>query len=147
MKKLLLGAAVALLPITGMAATILGFQVGAGSWKHDPSGNFTATAADVTNSADLKNDLNLAEKSEGYSYFAIEHPVPLIPNLKYVNTKLSSNGSGTVTSDFLFDGQLYTASSSVTSSLDLTQSDIILYYEIRILTIINKYTLRRALFY
>lgn len=130
MKKLLLGAAVALLPLTSMAATILGFQAGAGSWKHDPSGNFTATVADVGNSADLKNDLNLAEESEGYSYFVVEHPVPLIPNLKYMNTKLSSAGSGTIASNFRFNGQLYTASSPVTTSLVLDQTDIILYYEI-----------------
>ena len=130
MKKILLATAVALLPLSSMAATVLGFQAGAGSWKHDPSGNFAASVADVNNSADLKNDLNLAERSEGYSYFAIEHPVPLIPNLKYVNTKLSSAGAGTVASDFTFNGTSYTASTSVTTSLDLTQSDIILYYEI-----------------
>ena len=105
MKKLILGAAVALLPLTGMAATVLGFQAGAGSWKHDPSGNITASVADVGSSADLKNDLNLGEKSEGYSYFVIEHPVPLIPNVKYMNTKLSSAGSGTVSSTFSFQGQ------------------------------------------
>lgn len=130
MKKLLLGAAVALLPLTTMAATILGFQAGAGSWSHDPSGNFTASVADIGSSADLKNDLNLAEKSEGYTYFIVEHPVPLIPNLKYVNTKLSSAGSGTVSSDFKFNGQTYTQSSSVTTSFVLDQTDTILYYEI-----------------
>ena len=130
MKKLLLGAAVALLPLTTMAATVLGIQAGAGSWKHDPSGSFTASVADISNSADLKNDLNLAEKSEGYSYFVIEHPVPLIPNLKYVNTKLSSSGAGTIASDFTFNGTPYTATNAVTSSFTLDQTDIILYYEI-----------------
>lgn len=130
MKKLLLGAVVALLPLTSMAATILGFQAGVGSWTHDPSGSFAATAADVSMSADLKNDLNLAEKSEGYSYFLIEHPVPLIPNLKYVNTKLSSSGSGTISTDFTFNGVPYNSTDPITSSLVLDQTDIILYYEI-----------------
>lgn len=130
MKKLLLGAAVALLPLTTMAATVIGFQAGAGSWKHDPSGNFAASVADTNNRADLKNDLNLAEKSEGYSYFVIEHPVPLIPNLKYVNTKLSSSGSGTITTDFTFNNQNYSANNAITSSFTLDQTDIILYYEI-----------------
>lgn len=130
MKKLLLGAAVALLPLTSMAATILGIQAGAGSWTHDPSGNFTASVADVGSSADLKNHLNLAEKSEGYTYFVIEHPVPLIPNVKYVNTKLSSAGSGAITTNFTFNGTPYTTSNPVTTSLVLDQSDIILYYEI-----------------
>lgn len=130
MKKLLLGAAVALLPLTSMAATILGFQAGVGSWTHDPSGNFAASAADINARADLKNDLNLSEESEGYSYFVIEHPVPLIPNLKYVNTKLSSAGSGTVSSNFTFNGTSYTVNDPVTTSFKLDQIDTILYYEI-----------------
>lgn len=130
MKKLLLGAAVALLPLTSMAATILGFQAGVGSWKHDPSGNFAASVADTTSRADLKNDLNLAEESEGYSYFVVEHPVPLIPNFKYVNTKLSSSGSGTIATDFTFNGINYTNGNAVTSSFTLDQTDAIFYYEI-----------------
>ncbi|MCW9031697.1 MAG: TIGR04219 family outer membrane beta-barrel protein [Gammaproteobacteria bacterium] len=127
MKKLLLGAAVALLPLTSMAATVLGFQAGAGSWKHDPSGYISTDADGVGASADLKSDMNLAEKSEGYSYFLVEHPVPLIPNFKYMNTKLISTGTNG-TANFYFDGTNYTG--AVNTTLDLTQTDYILYYEI-----------------
>ncbi len=130
MKKLLLGAVVALLPLTGFSATVLGFQAGVGSWTHDPSGNIAVSASGTGTSADLKNDLHLAEKSEGYTYFLIEHPVPIIPNLKYVNTKLSSAGAGNVTTDFDFNGTTYSTSTAVTTTLVLDQTDIILYYEI-----------------
>ena len=126
MKKLLLGAAVALLPLTTMAATILGFQAGAGSWTHDPSGNITTDIGGPNTTADLKNGLLLSEKSEGYTYFLIEHPVPLIPNLKYANTKLSTSGSGNVVTTF----GTYTAGTPVTTALTLDQTDTILYYEI-----------------
>lgn len=125
MKKLLLGAIVALLPLTASAAMILGFQVGAGSWTHDPSGSIR-TSADVGVSADLKNDLNLAEESEGYAYFLVEHPVPLIPNFKYVNTNLKSSGTGAV--NFDFNGTTY--NSAVNTTLDLSNTDYILYYEV-----------------
>ena len=130
MKKLLLGALVALLPITGMSATVLGFQAGGGSWTHAPSGDITASDGGVGTSADLKDDLNLSSKSEGYSYFILEHPIPVIPNIKYVNTKLTSGGSGTVKSDFTFNGQPYSASTAVTTVLELNQADAILYYEL-----------------
>ena len=130
MKKLLLGALVALLPLTGFSATILGFQVGGGSWKHDPSGTITSSSGGLGTSADLKNDLNLAEKSEGYTYFSIEHPIPLVPNVKFVSTKLDSSGSGTVASSFDFNGTTYSTSASVTSSLILDQTDTTLYYEV-----------------
>ena len=130
MKKLLLGALVALLPITGMSATILGIQAGGGSWSHAPSGDITASDGGVGTSADLKDDLNLSSKSEGYSYFILEHPIPVIPNIKYVDTKLTSSGSGTVTTAFTFNGQSYAQDSSVTTVLELNQTDAILYYEI-----------------
>ncbi len=126
MKKLLLGALVALLPLTGFAATVLGIQAGVGSWKHDPSGSIRTSADGVGITADLKNDLNLAEESEGYTYFILEHPVPLIPNFKYVNTKLKSSGAGAV--NFDFNGTTY--SSAVNTTLDLSNTDYILYYEV-----------------
>lgn len=130
MKKLLLGALVALLPITGMSATVLGFQAGGGSWDHAPSGDITASDGGVGTTADLENDLNLSSKSEGYSYFILEHPIPVIPNIKYVNTKLTSSGSGTVSNTFTFNGQSYNQNTSVTTDLELNQTDAILYYEI-----------------
>ena len=130
MKKLLLGAIVATLPFTTMADTILGFKVGAGSWTHDPSGSITSSVGGTGTSADLKNDLNLGKKSEGYTYFQIEHPVPLLPNFKYVKTALTTSGSGTATSSFTFNGTPVTASSAVNSKLQLDQTDYILYYEI-----------------
>ena len=130
MKKLLLGAIVALLPLTGMTATILGFQAGGGTWKHATSGDITASDGGVGTSADLKNDLQLGDKTEGYSYFLIEHPVPIVPNLKYVNTKLTSSGSGNATAQFDFNGTTYTTATNLTTKLELNQTDTILYYEI-----------------
>ena len=130
MKKLLLGAIVALLPLTGMSATVLGFQAGGGSWTHTPSGDITASEGGVGTSADLQDDLKLTKKSEGYSYFILEHPIPVIPNLKYVSTKLTSGGSGTVSSSFQFNGTTYATSAAVTTVLELNQTDAILYYEI-----------------
>ena len=100
MKKIIFGAIVALLPFTSMADTVFGFKVGAGTWDHDPSGNVTVAGSGGSGtSADLKNDLRLAEDGEGYVYFAIEHPVPLVPNIKVMQSGLTSNGSGNVTID------------------------------------------------
>lgn len=126
MKKILLGALVATLPLTAMADSVLGFKLGGGSWKHAPSGTITSDIGGAGTTADLKNGLLLSEKSEGYTYFQLEHPVPLIPNFKYVNTKLTSSGSGTVVTTF----GTYTAGTSVNTSFKLNQTDYILYYEL-----------------
>lgn len=103
MKKLLLGAIVALLPLTGMTATILGLQAGGGNWAQTPSG--TITTSIVTDS------LAENEVDEGYFYFSVEHPVPLVPNFKFANTSVSG-------------------SSGLIRSLELDQTDTTFYYEI-----------------
>lgn len=126
MKKLLLGAAVALLPLTSFAATILGFQAGVGTWTHAPSGSITSDIGGANTTADLQDGLLLSSNTEGYMFFALEHPVPLVPNLKYVSTKLSHSGSGTVKTTF----GSYTAGTNVTTTFKLDQTDAILYYEI-----------------
>lgn len=130
MNKLLLGAIVALLPFTAMADTILGLKFGAGSWEHDPSGNVTSSVGGTGTSADLKNDLRLAEDSEGYAYFQIEHPIPLIPNIKVMQTGLTTKGTGNVNTSFDFNGTTYAATTAVTTTLQLDQTDYILYYEL-----------------
>lgn len=127
MKKLLLGALVALLPLTGFAATILGFQAGGGVWTHDPSGVISTTSDSVGVNADLKSDLKLSEEDEGYSYFVLEHPVPLLPNIKLVNTKLTTTGASG-TANFTYNSINYTT--SINSTIELDQTDIILYYEV-----------------
>ena len=126
MKKLLISAIIALLPISAMSATILGFQAGAGVWKHDPSGSIKTVLDGANAGADLKNDLRLSEEQEGYFYFIVEHPVPIIPNFKYVSTKLTSSGAGAV--NFDFDGITY--NTPVNTKIDLDQDDFILYYEV-----------------
>lgn len=64
MKKLLLGALVALLPLTGFSATVLGIHAGAGSWKHDPSGSITSSVGGTGTSADLKMIFNYQKKAK-----------------------------------------------------------------------------------
>lgn len=127
MKKLLLGAFVALLPLTGFSATVLGFQAGGGVWSHDSSGVISTTSDGVGVTADLKNDLKLSEEDEGYSYFILEHPVPLLPNIKFVNTKLSTTGASG-SANFTYNSINYTT--SINSTIVLDQTDIILYYEV-----------------
>lgn len=132
MKKILLGALVALLPLTSMADTVLGFKVGAGSWEHDPGGNVAVSGSGgAGTSADLKEGLRLAEDSEGYAYFALEHPVPLLPNIKLMRTGLTTTGTGTATVSYTFNGTPVTANvTNVTTTLQLDQTDYILYYEL-----------------
>jgi outer membrane protein len=130
MKKFLFSTLILLLPLTSMADTVFGLKIGGGSWNHTPTGTITSSVGGVGSSADLKDDLKLGSKSEGYAYISIEHPIPLIPNIKISQTTLTSSGSGSVTTAFNFNGSTYSASTAVATQLELSQSDVILYYEL-----------------
>lgn len=111
-------------------ADTLGFRVGAGSWDHEPSGTIRYDSGSVGTNADLKNDLNLQDDKEGYLYAIVEHPVPLIPNVKVMQTGLTSTGSGTINTSFTYGGQTYNASESITSELVLDHTDFTLFWQI-----------------
>ena len=128
MKKLTLISllAVLTLPLTAKA-DFLGLYVGGGVWQHAPSGGI---GYNDTINADLAGDLKLKGASESYYYVAFEHPVPLIPNYKYVSTTNTNKGSGTITTSFNFGGVTYDAASTVDSVLNLNTTSHIIYYEI-----------------
>lgn len=111
-------------------ADILGARFGAGMWDHDPSGYIRYQSTNSSHNADLKNDLNLEDDKEGYFYALVEHPVPLIPNLKVMQTGLTSSGSGTISSDFQYGGDSYQRNDPITSELVLDHTDVTLYWQL-----------------
>lgn len=115
---------------TPALADTLGARFGAGMWDHDPSGHIRYQTTDTSNNADLKNDLNLEDDREGYIYALVEHPVPLIPNVKIMQTSLTSSGSGTITTDFTYGGENFSRNDAITSELVLDHTDVTLYWQL-----------------
>ncbi|HEY8570641.1 TIGR04219 family outer membrane beta-barrel protein [Microbulbifer sp.] len=102
MKKITLAICTALASAGASADTILGFDATAGVWKPSYSG-------------DLNNVLNgdyLKEDNNTFLQAALEHPIPLVPNILVAHSQIESE----------FDG--------INSSLDLSHTDATLYYEI-----------------
>ncbi|HEB85561.1 MAG TPA: TIGR04219 family outer membrane beta-barrel protein, partial [Gammaproteobacteria bacterium] len=110
-------------------ADLIGLQIGGGGWKHDPSGNFRYNSGSSSVSIDLDSDLHLATQTQGYFYINFENPLPLLPNIRLMSTKLENSGSGQISQTFTFNNKTYTASTSVTSVLNLNQTDLTLYWE------------------
>ncbi|MFV1984898.1 MAG: TIGR04219 family outer membrane beta-barrel protein, partial [Thiohalomonadales bacterium] len=102
--------------------------MGAGAWNHDATG--TATDKMTGFSFDLENDLYLKEEIEGYFYIAVEHPLPIIPNIRFASTKLSNAGAGVTTVTVNIGGESFSAGTVLNTSLVLDSTDITLYYEI-----------------
>ena len=124
MKKYCLAAALSMacLAPTAQADTLLGLYLGVDGWQSDNSGSF----AQDGNLQSFKFD---DETFTSY-YAALEHPVPLIPNIKLKYTELELNGDTTLDETFSFGGSDYVVGTQVGTVSDLSHVDYILYYEI-----------------
>ena len=125
MKKLLSLTCATLLTLPAIsAADVLSFAIGGGIWKEDPSGYFTnATSPTDIN---VKDDLYWKEENQGYWFATLEHPVPILPNVRIMGTKLDHSGSGTAS--FTINGETFSGEVSSTGTFD--QTDITAYWEV-----------------
>ena len=111
----------ALISINSYADTVLGLYAGAQGWNMQTSGGF---------SQDGNNgDFNFDDEAKSNVYAAFEHPVPLIPNLKLQRTAMDTAGDVTLNANFDFGGETFSISSNVATDVQLTATDVIIYYE------------------
>lgn len=121
--------AVGLLAGTAAAAqadTILGIYAGAGVWRSDISGE----VQDGTTKIDTEDDIGLEDDTNNYFYAALEHPLPLVPNIKIQHTKLSVEGDNDLNRSIDFNGSQFSFNDNVSAEADLTHTDATFYYEI-----------------
>lgn len=115
------------LPLSAQA-DIIGFEAGVSYWQQNPSGWIEDEVGGTP--ADIEDDLSLDDESDFTFWAAFEHPIPLLPNIKLRHTPMDLSGSGNVSREFTFRGETYSANADVDSSLQLDQTDFILYYEL-----------------
>lgn len=108
-------------------ADFIGVYAGAGTWNHTATGQVNNLGTD----ADMKKDFGFEDEFSNFSYVAVEHPFPLIPNIRLSRYSLESTGSKPVTasSEFTFAATDYTNGTSITTELSWDEQDTILYYE------------------
>lgn len=117
----------ALLPFAGAQAdTLFGVYAGAGTWQQDYSGDVTSGISTV----DVENDLALDGDSNTVLYVAVEHGVPVLPNIRAQHFTLDVDGDNVLSQTIEFNGQVFSVSDSVATTVDLSQTDAVLYYEI-----------------
>lgn len=127
MRKLILamgGAAVLAAPLAH--ADIVGLGANVSYWDSDLSGK-AASNGDVV---DVENDLDLSSDSNVNLTAYVEHPVPLLPNVRLNYTSIEQSGRGELGADF--DNIIVNlgGATEVDSDLDLDQLDLTLYYEV-----------------
>ena len=116
------------LGISGIAsADFVGLNIGASNWRPDISGTFNSTNAGTVS---LSRDLGLKDDSTSNISITLEHPIPMLPNIKYQGQGLNSNGRSTLSNQVVFNNQTYNSGTSINSKLDLSHNEIALYYEL-----------------
>jgi outer membrane protein len=124
MKKSVVGLVVAamLAAPAVMADTIGGVYLGADLQFAETKGSFGQTGS--------QQDFSFADKNQSSFYIKVEHPLPLLPNLKVQRNSLTSDGSTVLSKTFVFDDRTFAVGSTVAQSVDLSNIDATFYYEI-----------------
>lgn len=128
MKKTLLALAVSAASGVASADTILGFYAGAGSWQ----ASYDGVAGDddsLLEPIDV-DELGIDDSDNTFFYAALEHPVPLIPNIRLARSNVQVEANSTIETTFRLDDVTFTAYTPVFTELDLTHTDATFYYEI-----------------
>jgi len=102
-------------------ADFVGLNIGSGYWTPSLVGTFHSNTSN--------NNINAGDSVDSKPSFVIsfEHPIPLLPNIKFQNRALNSSSSDSTTG-ITFNGATF--NNGVSSTLDLSHNDLVLYYEL-----------------
>jgi len=124
MRKILL---TSLVCFSSLFGDIIGGEIDLGVYTHSPSG----TAQNGDDVVDVEKDLNWESENDIFLRAYLEHPLPLLPNIRVGYSKFSHDGVGTASKSFSWGGiKVFELTDRVESSIDLDIYELGLYYEI-----------------
>ena len=106
-------------------ADTFGVYFGGGLWDTRYSGEVGVDTQPAT-----LEELGVENEQSTYFFIAIEHFVPILPNIKIQKTDLSTEGRAIVSRDIVFDEITIPANADTVSELDLSHIDYTLYWEL-----------------
>lgn len=131
MNKPLLTVAVAALAISSpLRADFVGLQLGTSSWTPDYSGTVALDGSSAGDTIDVEDDLGFDDESHSDVWVKLEHPVPLLPNIKVVSSNLDASARSTLSRGINYGGVSFTSSSDVNTRFDMSNTELTLYYEL-----------------
>jgi outer membrane protein len=118
----------ALLPAGVMAET--GITLGTRLGTSDVNGTLRYQSVDPADDIDINNDLGYQDSQPVNYYLQLEHPLPLLPSARIDHSELDDSASGQLTRTVNYGGSSFTVGESIDSSVQVSRTDIILYYSI-----------------
>ena len=128
-KSQMLSLPLLLVPLAS-GADLAGVRVGAEAWSYDISGTARYNSSDASNDIDVNTDLGYSDDTLTTIYAVIEHPLPLLPNIRLSYSKVDTSANGTLRQTVVYGNVVFFANENVHSSLELEQTDVTLYYEL-----------------
>ncbi len=119
--------ALTLAPASALAQAIPGIDIygKAGQWGATPSGTISSDGEDI----DVEDDLNFDRNDSTMLELGLEHPVPLIPNVRLRHVDLSDSADGSIERPIEFNGtQFGSVNEDVSSEYDLEMTDATFYW-------------------
>jgi len=127
MKKIILGAVCASLLTVNANADFLGAEAGYALWI--PA--ITGSVQNGSDSVDMEKDLGFGEnENNSFMWVYLDHPLPLIPNIKIQQTNYTDKAKGTLSKNLIYANKAFGVSEKTTSEFTLNQTDMILYWRL-----------------
>ena len=113
-------------------------DIGVYLWQTQYSGTFTiidyepspGDSLTILQATDVQDDLNMGKENQYSFYLSIEHNTPILPNLRFAYTAMQAESSSTLTKDILFNGFIFRFDDVVESEVDLSHTDLSVYYPV-----------------
>lgn len=114
---------VSLLLVSNCVRADLALELKLGRWQAEYSGDIGVDERTVT-----FDELGYDDFDQGTFMATLRHPVPIVPNVRVQSVDLDADGEGVISRDFELGDITFTASESVTSTVDLSYQDVVLFY-------------------
>lgn len=79
---------------------------------------------------DLIDDLEIDNPEQSSMVLILEHPIRLLPNIRYQGLDLERSSSVKLDADISLNGQTFNSGNEITSTYELSQNDIVFYYQL-----------------
>lgn len=122
MKKMAFAATFAVLFTANVQADTVGLYLGGQIWQSEANG--------ILGEKNALIDFNLKKEQQINYFVAVEHPFPLLPNARISSTSLDTTGKTTLTQEFSFGGETFSAGDDFDASFNVSYVDYTLYYQL-----------------
>jgi len=111
------------------AGPSIDFEISVGAIQQKPSGYVSYRAvSNIADRIDVKNDARVGDETKPRAKLKLEHPIPVIPNIKLAYMPMKFDGSGNVGRTINWGNFTYDLSAGFNLSAKLDRVDTTLYY-------------------